>query len=244
MLNFFQSFLDLLYPRFCYACQERVKEIGSIYLCPRCMGKVTLIGEKVCPICGRPGYVELCPYCFEERPPFKMARSAGLYEGILKEGIHRLKYNGHTFLVPTLGKFLQSAFERESEWAENIDMVIPVPLERNRERQRGFNQSALLAQYLAQNVSLLYPGRVLLKLKKTAPQVNLTRGDRFVNLSGAFSLNPRKGDTPYPRISLSAKRILLVDDVYTTGATVGECSRVLLKAGAKEVNIFTLARGT
>ena len=200
------------------------------------MGKVTLIGEKVCDICGRPGYVELCPYCFEDRPPFKMARSAGLYEGVLKEGIHRLKYNGHTFLIPTLGKFLQSAFERESEWAENIDMVIPVPLERNRERQRGFNQSALLAQYLAQKVSLLYPGQVLLKLKKTAPQVNLTRGDRFVNLSGAFSLNPR--------ISLSAKRILLVDDVYTTGATVGECSRVLLKAGAKEVNILTLARGT
>lgn len=165
-----------------------------------------------------------------------MARAAGLYEGVLKEGIHRLKYNGHTFLVPTLGKFLQSAFERESEWGENIDMVIPVPLERGRERQRGFNQSALLAQYLAQNVSLLYPGQALRKLKKTAPQVNLTREDRLVNLSGAFSLNPR--------ISLSAKRILLIDDVYTTGATVSECSRVLLKAGAKEVNILTLARGT
>ena len=164
-----------------------------------------------------------------------MARSVGLYKGILKEGIHRLKYNGQTYLVPALAKFLIRAFEKEKEWRGNIDFVVPVPMDKSRERERGFNQSALLAEYFSKNLSFACSKDILLKAKKTLPQVNLTREKRLVNLVDAFYLNNSE--------SFAGKRILLIDDVYTTGATVTECANTVLRGRAREVSILTLARG-
>jgi len=196
---------------------------------------VVTVGEKICPVCGRPGSVDICPSCWEKRPLYKMARSAGLYDGILKEGIHRLKYNGQIHLVPTLARFLIHAFKKEEKWHGKINLVIPVPMDRDRKRERGFNQSDLLVKYFSKYLSFPCTGDILRKIKKTLPQVNLTREKRLGNLKGAFYLNNRE--------SVSGKRNLLIDDVYTTGATVTECTNTLLRGGAREVNIFTLARG-
>lgn len=234
-MNFFNTILDLLYPRFCYWCMDRVDKPGLMYLCSRCVLKAVLTGDKICPICGRPGYIDICPFCNEKRPAYKTARSAGLYEGILKEGIHRLKYSGHRHLVPTLAGFLIQAYDKEPRWHKNIDIIIPVPMDKARKRERGFNQTELLAGYLSKKLSIPYDSRILRKAKKTLPQVNLTRGKRLVNLTDAF-YSPAG-------ISISGKRILLIDDVYTTGATVTECAKTLLFSGAEEVNILTLARG-
>jgi ComF family protein len=164
-----------------------------------------------------------------------MARAAGLYDGILKEGIHRLKYNGQKHLVPTLGGFLIHAFKKETAWQGTIDLVTPIPMERNRERERGFNQALLLAAYFSKSLSLPCNCRILKKVKKTLPQINLNREKRLINLTDTFSLNTR--------LSVAGKRILLIDDVYTTGATITECTNTLLKGGAQEVNVLTLARG-
>ncbi|MBL7170394.1 MAG: ComF family protein [Candidatus Omnitrophica bacterium] len=235
LFNFFETLLDLFYPRFCFSCQDKIKDRGAVYLCAKCISSVDTIGEHVCPVCGRHGSIDICPSCWEERPPYKMARAAGFYEGILKEGIHRLKYNGHVHFVPTLARFLIHAFKKEKEWRGEIDLVIPVPMDRRRERERGFNQSRLLAKYFSKNLSFPCKGDILRKVKKTLPQVNLTREKRLVNLAGAFYLNPGE--------SLSGKGILLIDDVYTTGATVTECSNTLLRGGARDVNVLTLARG-
>ncbi len=235
MVDFFQNILDIFYPRFCFSCQDRIKEIGSVYLCAKCISRIAFIGEKLCPLCGRPGFVEICPLCWEEKPAYKMARSAGLYEGILKEGIHRLKYNGQTHLVPTLGRLLIRAFKKEEEWQGNIDLVIAIPMDKEKERERGFNQSYLLARFFSKNLSLPCDKRILIKIRKTLPQVNLTREKRLLNLAGAFYLDTR--------FSVSGKRILLIDDVYTTGATVTGCTNTLVRGGAKEVSVLTLARG-
>lgn len=209
--------------------------MGPIYLCSRCISKIAFIGENVCPVCGRPDFTEICPSCWENRPPYKMARAAGLYEGILKEGIQRLKYNGHRHLVPTLGGFLIRAFRKENEWQGKIDLVIPIPMDKRRQRERGFNQSELLARYLSKSLSIPFNNHILLKSRRTSPQVNLTREQRLVNLVDVFYLSPNA--------SISGKRILLVDDVYTTGATVTECTNTLLRGRSKEVSVLTLARG-
>jgi ComF family protein len=188
----------------------------------------------------------LCGRCIKKQMPFSSARSIGVYEGVLLDAIHRFKYNGKNSLSKALVKIMASAigmqrhrniaFEKTSGaiLSSSPDLIVPVPLHKTRLKERGFNQSLLLAKGLARIYHLPIDYLNLKRIRATDHQVNLKGKDRLVNVKGAFAVKDRD--------AFKGKKVLLIDDVYTTGATISECSKVLKKAGAKEVNVLTLAR--
>jgi ComF family protein len=161
-----------------------------------------------------------------------MARALGHYEGPLQEAIHRWKYEGKIGLSPIFGKWMA---ERLSYYwdPQCFDLILPVPLHQQRLRERGFNQALLLVRELSRRTSIPYRMKVIQKKRPTLPQVQLSRAEREKGVRKSFHV--LSGE------ELEGKTILLVDDVYTTGATVNECSRVLLAAGAARIDVFTLS---
>jgi ComF family protein len=183
----------------------------------------------------------LCADCITTAPPFERARAAGVYEGPLRTLIQAFKFSGKTALARPLGALAFHTFLRHWE-PGSIDLIMPVPLHARRMRRRGFNQAWLLirdwperyrtAQGTSGDITLCR--KALIRHRRTPPQTGLDGEHRRRNIRNAFCVT--KGAI------LSGKRILLVDDVYTTGATVGECARVLMAADAGRVDILTLAR--
>ena len=161
-----------------------------------------------------------------------MARALGSYDGSLQEAIHRWKYEGRTSFNPFFGQWMAEGLRRY--WALNFfDLLIPVPLHPRRLRERAFNQALLLAKELNHRTGIPYHKTILQKRKPTLPQVSLSGVEREKGVRGSFQVVGTE--------ELEGKSILLVDDVYTTGATVNECSKVLLAGGAKRVDVLTLA---
>ncbi len=164
-----------------------------------------------------------------------LARAVAPYEGPVREALHFFKFAGKRELALPLGRLMETLV-REVFPYQRFDAVVPVPLHRSRERERGFNQALLLAEVIARGLRLpLFPG-ALVKCRETPDQVALPRVGRRSNLDGAFLA----GEDASP---LRGKTVLLVDDVYTTGATAGECTRTLLSAGVAAVYVVTLASG-
>jgi ComF family protein len=162
----------------------------------------------------------------KKSPPYARVIAYGLYEGVLKEAISRFKFYGLRRLSRPLGGLLPNLPIPAS------DAIVPVPLTAKGLRQRGFNQSLLIARVVSKKTGTPLNIDTLLKIRETPPQVGLSASERHKNLAGAFGV---KGD-------LKGKRILLVDDVVTTGATAAACSKALLKAGAQEVVVLAIAR--
>jgi len=161
-----------------------------------------------------------------------MARAWGAYEGSLQESIHRWKYEGKTYLTPFFADWMAEGLNRY--WEPNsFDLLIPVPLHRQRLRERGFNQALLLVKEISFRTGTPYRKTILQKKKPTIPQVTLSGPEREKGLRGAFHVIGGE--------ELTGKSVLLVDDVYTTGATVNECSKMLRRGGAKRVDVLTLA---
>lgn len=171
----------------------------------------------------------LCGRCLKKAPPFRAARSAGIYDGVLLEAIHRFKYNGKTSLAKPLTMIMADVFP-----AIECDLIVPVPLHKTRLKERGFNQSLLLAKGLVRIYNRPMDYLNLERIRATEHQINLKGKERLMNVKDTFAV---KDKAPF-----RDKRILLIDDVYTTGATVAECSKTLKKAGAKSVDVLTLAR--
>jgi ComF family protein len=171
-------------------------------------------------------YSGVCGQCFKKEPPFSKVINFGLYEGVLAEAINHLKFHGIKKLSKPLGRLLLR-FD-----LPGVDGIVPVPLSIKRLRERGFNQSLLLARVISTKRKVPLLMDILVKKKETPPQTGLSAKERLLNLKNAFEV---KGD-------LRNLRLLLVDDVMTTGATATECSKQLMKAGAKEVVVLTLAR--
>jgi ComF family protein len=180
-----------------------------------------------------PGDDHLCSACLTEERYFTKARAIALYEGLLAETVSRFKYQGASRLAKPLGALLGEYQDLEFSFAE-FDLILAVPLHSRRLRQRGFNQSMLLARRLSQRHSIPLDFASLHRTRHTQPQTHLSGSERQKNIRGAFQVR-RPG-------VISGKHILLIDDVFTTGATVQECSKVLLEAGAKRVDVLTLAR--
>jgi ComF family protein len=174
----------------------------------------------------------LCGYCRRGAFRFEKARSFGYYEGALREILQQYKYGGLRPLAGPLGDRLAQTLmrHRDSAW----DMVLPVPLHRNRERQRGFNQAGLLAVRVGKLCGIPLGGRDCVRVRDTPPQTGLRAAERRKNVRGAFAV-------PRPE-RVRGRRVLLVDDVLTTGATADACARALLEAGARSVWVLTLAR--
>lgn len=226
-----REFLNLLLPRICLLCSGIVEDEG---FCEKCFDNIKLIKSPQCRCCGMPFISQetedhLCGACIKKRRPFSIARSIGIYEGVLLEAVQRLKYNGKTSLARPLAKLMTKEFSMN-----NYNLIVPVPLHKTRLKERGFNQSLLLARELSKLYNLPIDYLNLRKIRATDPQVNLKGKERIANIKGAFAVKNGAG--------FKNKKILLIDDVYTTGATVTECSKVLKKAGAKTVDVLTLAR--
>ena len=208
------------------------------YLCESCRKSFTPISSPFCSRCGLPfvsreGEDHRCSECLLDRRYFRKARAFGVYEGVLLEAIHLLKYGKKTSLSRPLSILAKNTFLQYWD-ARDIDLIIPVPLHIKRLRERGFNQAHLLLRTWARYEAIPLNGLTLTRTRWTEPQTSLSRAERRNNIKGAFSLRHAE--------RIRDKRILLVDDVYTTGATVNECARVLLKARATFVDVLTLAR--
>jgi ComF family protein len=189
----------------------------------------------------RQGPDHLCGHCSRHPWHFGLARSAGVFDQGLATLVHRLKYNHQTRLAKPLGALMLAVLLDNWNPAK-IDWVVPVPLHRTRLRERGFNQSFLLAQAWASTAKAGPAKRPLIpvnpdllqRTRPTASQTGLGRRARVTNLKNAFRVSPGN--------AAAGARLLLVDDVFTTGATVNECARVLMQAGARRVDVLTLAR--
>jgi len=231
------SLTGAIYPWLCPLCQTPLAAEG-IGFCPKCAESIQPISRPFCPSCGEPfaspfGLDHRCGRCLQRKPPFARGRAYGLYQGALAEGIRRLKFSEEFSLVQSLSGLLAEAFARELADA-NYDLVIPVPLHPKRLRERGFNQVILLAQELCRRQRLRLDCHNLRRVRDTPPQIGLTRNQREQNLKGAFALRTPK--------ALAGRRVLLVDDILTTGATARECARTLKRAKASGVDVLVLAR--
>jgi ComF family protein len=231
-------FFDLLFPPLCHSCRELLGDDRGVHICDLCLETVERLSAPLCNCCGRPfpdfgGNDHLCGRCLAEPPSFEAARGALLFSGTTRELIHRFKYSGKAMLRRPLA--LLTADCLDSFAAEfRADLIVPVPLHNRRLRQRGFNQAVLLGEILAERWRVALQRNNLRRIRWTEPQVNLTASARADNVKGAFALAaPAK---------IAGKRVMLVDDVYTTGSTVRECAGVLMKGGAAAVAVITVAR--
>ncbi|NLB55481.1 MAG: ComF family protein [Lentisphaerae bacterium] len=203
-----------------------------MYLCPDCAGKIDVIGKIACKRCGAPLDSEICGECRGKRFHFDSANCYGYYAGVLREAIHQYKYSGNRQLAPQLGSILSTTWKERDQQIE-VDFIVPVPIHRQRERERGFNQSLLLAEIVSKDLSLPVLQHGLLRTRATKPQVNLALEDRGNNVKGAF--------TPGSD-SVEGKNLILIDDVFTTGMTLDEAAKTLKTAGAASVHALVLAR--
>ena len=218
----------------------------SALCCQECVNVLTAISEPLCTCCGVMFKQllddnHLCGDCIRQPKKFRKARAAMVYDQQSMAIIHRFKYAGKTQLSRPFGILLLNSFVRYWQ-GEAIDLILPVPLHSQKFRYRGFNQSYLMVDYW-KTIPALNPltatrthlrTDVLSRSKATAPQTGLGRQQRLQNVKGAFSVRLPK--------AVYARHVLVIDDVYTTGATVDECARSLLEAGAAQVDVLTLAR--
>jgi len=233
---------DWLYPPRCRACRGRILGRDAEYFCEHCREHIQLVGHPLCNVCGRPfpdasGDDHECGVCLERPPQFIAARAWACYpredDHPLREVVQKFKYARKVSLGRPLGRLMARGcqeFLREID----ADVIVPVPLYPKRLRWRGFNQSVLLAREVSRAYGIPMDPFLLQRRRETAAQTRLAEEERRRNVRGAFKLDP---DRP-----IRGKRVLIVDDVYTSGATVNECSRTLKQGGAKEIYVLTLAR--
>jgi ComF family protein len=228
-----QGFFDLLFPPACAFCQTTLSLKTQSPFCESCTQGIRPLPSGRCPRCALPFVASdssshLCAECSRTLPPFLSVHSAGLYEAGLRELVHRFKFEqGHY-----LDRGLAQLMHRVLDPVVNPDIIIPVPLHNLRLRQRTYNQSLLLARELAGRLARPVSYCLLERVRNTRQQQGLRAVERAQNLRGAFLC----------RSQLDGEKILLVDDVMTTGATAAACSRVLLDAGASEVRVVVAGR--
>ncbi len=214
-------------------CTKNGKE-NEISFCPACLGEVVFITDPICPVCGLPFSSQMagchkCPRCEKKINNFHIARGMGNYYGKLLKAIHLFKYGGKKNIGKILGKMLAQYPLDFSAY----DLIVPVPLHIKKLRERGFNQAVLLCREIEKRHSVPLEISSLKRVRYTESQVGLNEDERVKNIKGAFEV--RDG-------VFKGLKTLLVDDIFTTGATVNECSRVLRKAGIDSVDVLTLAR--
>lgn len=225
---------ELCFPAVCPLCHEPLARTESF--CAACLDALSPLISPCCPCCNLPfagvdGSDHLCLSCLQNPPPFAWARAIGRYDGTLRLAVQRFKYQGDFNLDKPLAWLLHEALQQVLQ-AFRPDLLVAVPLHPSRLRHRSYNQALLLARVLGRRMQVPAPARLLLRTRSTPPQIGLKVIERRRNLRGAFTV----------RGALDGERILLIDDVMTTGATARECSRTLLEAGAGAVAVAVLAR--
>jgi ComF family protein len=232
-----RSLLDIIFPPHCHLCKTFIPDAGQLHLCPSCSGTIRAVSSPLCTVCGIPfatsdGIDHLCGACAVALPPFTSARAATVFDGSVRDLIHRFKYDKKVHLCRPLALLSEAVTPFVA--GTGAELIIPVPLHRRRLRERGFNQAVMLGRRLAKTWGIPLAVGNLRRIRWTEPQVNLTAEDRARNVRGAFALaDPEE---------VKGRKVILVDDVYTTGSTVIECSRTLRRAGVVEVHVVTVAR--
>lgn len=218
--------LDWLLPPHCGGCGKE----GTRW-CANCQRETALINPPICARCGNSQQAEgTCARCKEHPPIYSVLRSWAFYSGPLRNSIHRLKYNHDIALGDLLARPLIDCLE-VSGWSINI--IVPVPISLSRKAERGYNQAALLARPIALRFGVNYCPKALIKTRETRSQVGLNLEERRKNVHGAFESDQQV---------VAGKRVLVVDDVTTSGATLNACADALRTAGAMEIYCLTLAR--
>lgn len=233
-----RSFELIFFPSFCRLCSALLESPDERIICTSCWKSIKPTRAPFCISCGRffegEGTPHFCASCLQEKPPFSWHRSSGRYTGKLKDIILLCKFHNLPILAEGLAKLAVGALEREDALWWGLEAVVPVPLHPKRERQRGYNHAQIVAKKLAEHRGVCLLDKQLVKVKNVPPQMSLSMEDRLQSVKGAFAVLKQE--------EIRDKVILLLDDVYTTGATVRECSRALLRAGAREVRALTLAQ--
>ena len=239
MTGVLRESLNLLYQPVCQLCHDHRAEAREGFVCAKCWSHVRFIRAPFCERCGLPFEGNLttqfvCTNCNDLKLYFTSARSAVVAKTVVLEAIHRFKYSRALWF----GNFLAGLLIREAAPVlanGNWHHIVPVPLHPVKLREREFNQATLLAAQLARATKIPLDEKILRRVNPTATQTLLTRNERAANMKNAFVV--RKGTR------LDGKRIVLLDDVFTTGATTNACARALQLAGAAEVCVWTVARG-
>ncbi len=226
----------MLFPPVCAGCRRQVSQPGV--LCGACWPKLRLLERPWCPVMGTPfvhdmGEGFLSAEAIADPPPFERARAAAAYSGVAGRMVQGLKYHDRTDLAPWMARWMARA---GAELVQDADLVVPVPLHWQRFFARKFNQSAELARALSGLTGLPFSPSALKRVKGTRRQVGLERSQREENVRAAFRV-PAEAE-----IEIAGRRVLLVDDVYTTGATVRAAAKALKKGGAGAVDVLTFAR--
>ena len=232
-----EALVSLVFPPHCALCSASV-ETGQ-YLCPECAEKAQFILPPFCRICSQPfdGAIEgefTCSNCADRTFHFECAVAKYRATGVVRELVHRFKYNSCVYLRQPLADWLEATLADERIREQACDWLVPVPLHSARFREREFNQAEVLAKLLAARAGMrVLPA--LQRIRYTTTQTRLDREERMQNLRDAFRVRHNT--------RVSGSHLILVDDVFTTGSTVEECARVLKQAGAASVRVITVARG-
>ena len=253
--------LDLVFPALCAVCEARLGPRRRDPLCGPCWDAIDRIAPPFCDRCGGPcatpgsamggldergwgmgssdvgspergpvSHPLTCARCAAEPPPYDYARSAAVYAGVMREAVHRFKFGGRRALARPLAELMVE--QCGTSLPDGIAAIVPVPLAGDRERERGFNEAALLAERIARRLDVPVRARWLARRRATRPQSDLPAGERLANVRGAFRATP----------AVAGRHVLLVDDVLTTGATLSECARSLRAAAAGRIGVLTVAR--
>ena len=225
--------LDIIYPLRCSFCKEIISRGSKFFLCNMCQEKVKFI-KNGCEICGKSlitGYEHICTDCRINKHEFERCISAVEYRDEVKYALIKYKFFGKKPLVNT---FTELIIDKVKEFSD-IDMIVGVPMYILKYKQRGFNQTEILAKAISKKMRIPYFNGILTKVKNTKSQSVLSRKKRLMNLKDAFKV--------MDNTKITNKNILIVDDIYTTGATASECATCLKKAGASNVYVLTIASG-
>ncbi len=240
--SIWRSAADLVFPRTCVSCDGLVHDAGYAYrhLCERCAAQLSFATGPCCATCGHPLYGEVedtgvCAHCQGLDPAFRCGRTAVLCKGPARALIHELKYHRGLHVVEDVEKIFRAA-PLVVEWV-NAAVLVPVPLHPRKLRERGYNQTELIAEALARasNGAAVIQS-VLERTVDTVSQTGFDRKARQENLKNAFALAPKTGINPQAHF-------VLVDDVFTTGSTLNSCARVLRRAGCLNLDVVTFGHG-
>jgi ComF family protein len=227
--------LDIALPTLCVACREPVEGEG---VCAGCWAKLSFIAPPFCPRLGipfvyDPGPDMLSMEAIANLPAYARARAAVRYDDVARTLVHALKYQDRTDLAPAMGRWMARA---GGELLDDADLLVPVPLHWRRGWSRRYNQSGALARIIEQQTGVEVAAEALRRIRPTEQQIGLSRPQRASNVQGAFKVAPDRQHL------ISGRRVVLIDDVLTSGATVDACARALLRARAAAVDVLVFAR--
>jgi ComF family protein len=230
---------EIVYPKLCLSCREKLndKAIGGL-ICPHCWGKIKKNRPPFCSSCGRQldkrGFAKnLCPACQKKTLHFDAVFSPCVYEGVIKELIHKFKYSGKEHLGPVLAGLMSDFIKEYRLPIDCIDYIIPVPLHKSRLREREYNQAEILSRHISEEFKKDVLADAIERFRNTKTQTDLEIGQRMANVKNSFRVRNQQ--------AIRGKNFLIVDDVLTTAATSSEVAGALKEAGANIVFVLTLA---